>query len=102
MKVLPSDFAVACLRKWLVESSRSSSSYNYYSLSYLSTPIPVKITLSKSRPYESRAVITGIPLKVTDGELMEDQSDYGLTFVKRLRKKIKNGFLQSLSYLLCL
>ena len=52
-------------------------------------------------PYGSRAVITGIPLEVTDGELMEALSDYRLTFVKRLRKKTENGFRQSLSYLLC-
>ena len=91
---------VQCLKSQL-ESFTIAILVNFDNTNHLSTTIPVKITLWKSRPYGSRAVITGIPLEVTDGELMEALSDYRLTFVKRLRKKTENGFRPSLSYLLC-
>ena len=97
IKVLPSgDLAVTCKRpeqaQLLLDRDNITDS---------STSIPVKTYLYRSKPYGSRAVVTGIPLEVNDDELKNSLSEYGITFLKRLKRKTAQGYEKSLSYLLC-
>ena len=97
IKVLPSgDLAVTCRHEGQV-----SKLLDRDNISHSSTTIPVKTYLYKSKPYGSRAVITGIPIEVTDDELKESLSEHEITFLKRLKRKTKEGYVDSLSYLLC-
>ena len=98
IKILPSgDLAITCKRQAHVKALLECDT-----LAHDSTAIPVKTMLNKSKPYGSRAVITGVPLEVTDGELMKSLSnECEITFVKRLKRKTDQGYVNSLSYLLC-
>lgn len=59
------------------------------------TNIEISGTAYPARSYRSRAVISGVPLELTNDELIEDLSEYGVRSVKRLtritseRKKVE-------------
>ena len=97
IKVMPSgDLAITCKRKTQVQSLLDRDNFTYSSL-----VIPVKTSLFVSKSYGCRAVITGVPLEVTDDELMKSISEYGVTYLKRPKRKTNQGFVLSLSYLIC-
>lgn len=62
--------------------------------------IPIKSSLYPGRPYRNRAVISGVPLAISDSELVEELSNAGVSSVKRLKRKGQDGYLTSLSVLL--
>ena len=97
VKLLPSgDLAVTCKQHKQVLTLIDRDC-----LIYKSTSIAVKTTVYKSRPYGSRAVVTGIPVEVTESELTVSLSNYRITFLKRLKRRSENGPVDSLSVLLC-
>ena len=97
IKVLPSgDLALTCKRLVDVKAMLDRDC-----LTYSTTNIPVKTSRYTHKPYGCRVVVTGIPLDVTDSEMMEALSQHHVTFVKRLKRKSDKGYVNSLSYLLC-
>ena len=62
--------------------------------------VPVKIEQYSPTDYQSRRVISGVPLDMEDSEILENLQKYGATFAKRLRRKTNAGSENSLSVLI--
>ena len=97
MRLLPSgDLIIACKEQNQVNLLLECSC-----ISVSDIKIPVKTSLFQTKPYVSRAVISGVPLDITEYELLEGLSSKNITYIKRLKRKTDKGLEDSLSVLLC-
>ena len=62
--------------------------------------IPISVTKYSGKPYKSRAVISGVPIDVSEYDIVESLSDTGVIFAKRLKRRTDKGLEYSLSMLL--
>lgn len=65
-----------------------------------STTIKIKTSIFQPRPYASRAVIPGVPVEISEQELLERFRSMNVIHVKRLTKKTKDGTVSTTAVLL--
>lgn len=54
--------------------------------------INVKTSLYPEKNFTNRAVISGVPLDITDSELLDNLKGAGVSAVKRLKRKVDTGY----------
>ena len=59
--------------------------------------IPISVTKYSGKPYKSRAVTSGVPIDVSEYDIVESLSDIGVNFAKRLKRRTDKGLEYSLS-----
>ena len=62
--------------------------------------IPVAVRRFTPRPYKSRAVISGVPLDLSEADVIELAKTSTVSFAKRLKRKTEQGYINSLSVLI--
>lgn len=70
-------------------------------LTHPKSPIPVTTSRYKNRKHASRAVINGVPSDLSEYEIVEFLSSYGVTFAKRLKRRTDKGLEDTMSVLIC-
>ena len=64
------------------------------------TSIPIKPSLISKNTYDSRAFISGVPIKATEAEPVNGLSKYSVSATKRLKRKVNGKYEDCLSVLL--
>ena len=65
-----------------------------------SNNIPLKTSLYKERRFQSRAVVYGVPIDMSEVEMVEYFANEGVVYAKRLKRKSEKGYVDSLCMML--
>ena len=96
IRVLPSgDLNITCKH-----SKQASRLLECDTLKDGNLSIPIKASFFAKKTYGSRAVISGVPLDITETELLAGLTQYSTNAVKRLKRKVEGKYIDCLSVLL--